>query len=186
MAFDNVLEEKICDNALWLLIYKVALGGSKHDRPDKIYDLIIPFVTGKPLEESALPSYDDAATPLRSPQRSSTAYFRCIWESFHYLMLRRGLSSFNSKLVQFLFRYHLLDMVSNDLQFTESLSDSDLRLVRMGYEQVCYVAVKLTEFSSKKNVQIDTELSTETLEHVKLKIDKIGEGITINHSADFL
>lgn len=54
----------------------------------------------------------------RFPQRSATAYVRCIFEAMHFLLTNRGgLSDIKAAQVQLALQAQLVDMISNDLDF---------------------------------------------------------------------
>ncbi len=78
-------------------------------------------MTGKPLEESLVAIKDDPAIDWRSPQRGSTAYYRCVLDSFYYLLRRKGLSVTKAKQAGFVLRAQMVTLIDNDLRFVPSL-----------------------------------------------------------------
>lgn len=79
------------------------------------------FLTGKPLEESLVEMKDDPAIDWRSPQRGSTAYYRCVLDSYYYIMRRKGLSQTKAKQAGFIIRAQMVALIDNDLRFMPSL-----------------------------------------------------------------
>lgn len=54
----------------------------------------------------------------RFPQRSATAYVRCVFEAMHFLLTNRGgLSELKASQLQLSLQAQLVDMVANDLDF---------------------------------------------------------------------
>lgn len=64
---------------------------------------------------------DDPAIDWRSPQRGSTAYYRCVLDSFYYLLRRKGLSVTKAKQAGFVLRAQMVTLIDNDLRFVPSL-----------------------------------------------------------------
>lgn len=64
------------DDIFWGFLFKLAVYPSKQNTPEKLYDLIVPFLVDKPLEQILTDSYNDVYTDWRSPQRSSISYYK--------------------------------------------------------------------------------------------------------------
>jgi len=102
---------------------------------NRFYDVLLPFLTGKPLESSlweaeeaaarfeggsgssgdAAPSDPGAFGGWASPQRSDTAYVRCILHTIRHLLKSQGMSVVKTKQLMLALRAELLAMVDNDL-----------------------------------------------------------------------
>ncbi|KAL6068400.1 Component of oligomeric Golgi complex 3 [Balamuthia mandrillaris] len=173
MALDNIPASRVLDDGFWALLFKLVTYASKHNTPDKIYDLLIPFLVNKPLEEALVETVEDPDIDWRSPQRASTAYFRSVLEAFHYLMRRKGLTPLKAKLVSLAIRVQMLSMVDNDLRFVESLSDSDVRLIKMACEQVAYTAVKYTD------EKVENGFNAHQLAQIKKRLDDIESAVAL-------
>ena len=141
LSFDSVPAARLLDQAWWLLLFKLSVMPSKHNRPDKLYDLLLPHLLQTPLDVTLSQQGEEA--DWRSPQRASTAYFKCIADSCKYLLRRRGVRPSQCKLVTFMLRLQLLQMLDNDLQFVSGVSDSDRRVAQMACRQVAYHALKI-------------------------------------------
>lgn len=101
-------------------------------------------------------------------QRASTAYYRCVLESVHYLMRRKGLVAAKAKRVSFAIRLQMISMLDNDLRFVSSVSGSDTRLIKMACEQLAYTAVKHNETKREQLISIAQ------LAEIKKRVDAIG------------
>jgi len=123
--------KRIYDDAFWAFLFKLVVYQAKQNTPDKIYDYLLPFLTGKPLEESLVAIKDDPAIDWRSPQRGSTAYYRCVLDSFYYLLRRKGLSVTKAKQAGFVLRAQMVTLIDNDLRFVPSLRYIPYPLTRL-------------------------------------------------------
>ncbi len=84
----------------------------------KFYDLLIPFMTGKPLEQSLIEAeLGTLKGPWRLPQRSDTAYVRCIFEALHYMLVGKGVSETKASQFHLALEAELISMVENDIKF---------------------------------------------------------------------
>ena len=170
LVFDGIPSSRLLDDAWWVMLFKLVVMPSKLNRPDKIYDLLLPHLIDCPLD-SVLSSQPPEAE-FRSPQRASTAYYKCLSDTCHYMMRRRGLSQPKCKLIAFLVRLEMLAMVDNDLQFVQGLSESDRRVVQMGCQQVAYAALKIHRSVAKVGEDA-LALTTVQLEAVHEKLTMI-------------
>ena len=165
LVLDGVATAKVLDDAWWALAFKLVVMPHKMNRPDKLYDLLLPHLVDAPIEAVLAAQPDEA--DWRSPQRASTAYYRCLNDALVYSMRRRGLSLAKCKLVVFLVRLEMLAMVDNDLGHVAGLSESDRRVIQMGAKQVAYAALKIHSRDAH------TSLSTEQLEQVHERLTMI-------------
>jgi hypothetical protein len=143
MVLNDVPKKNILDDIFWMALYNMAINFHENDI-DRFYDVLIPFLTGKPLEaslveaEQAACSNDDYVESndsnvsheaylesksdneeitsvtsriknsalsngncgeWRLPQKSNTAYVRCVLEIFNFLLKRKDVSEFQCKQV---------------------------------------------------------------------------------------
>lgn len=129
----------------------------------RFYELLIPFVTGKPLEQTLIDVEtkaseskggdvtDGSVGPWRLPQKSSTSYVKCIFEALNFLLTSRGLSQIASDQVQLSLMAQLIDYVSNDLMFL-SPDENGRRVCEMALSSFSDATVKLTE-AHEQNVK---------------------------------
>ena len=141
LVFEPVPAGRLLDDAWWGLVFKLVVIPSKANRPDKLYDLLLPHLVDFPLDAVLAAQGDEAE--WRSPQRASTAYYKCLIDSVVYMMRRRGMARDRCKLVAFMVRLELMSMVDNDLQFVNGLSESDRRVIQMGCQQLAYAGLKI-------------------------------------------
>jgi hypothetical protein len=114
MVLENISKKNVLDDVFWMASYNMAVNVHPGDT-SRFYDVLLPFLTGKPLEaslvesEKAFSEYKesesisnnifDSCGPWRFPQRSDTAYVRAIIESLHYIFRRRGMTEFEASQV---------------------------------------------------------------------------------------
>ena len=117
LVLNNISKKNALDDVFWVAVYNLAVNSHEGDT-DRFYDVLLPFLTGKPLEEclveseaAALEAEEAGVTvstdysslglfgEWRSPQRSQTAYVRCVLEAMHYILKRRGATDLQSDLV---------------------------------------------------------------------------------------
>jgi len=89
MVLSGVPKKNALDDVFWVAVYNLAVHSHEGDT-DRFYDILVPFMTGKPLEVSLVEA-ETSDTPggvgaWRSPQRSDTPYVRCILEAVHYML----------------------------------------------------------------------------------------------------
>jgi hypothetical protein len=99
MVLNDVAKKNALDDVFWVALYNMAINSHGGDT-EKFYDVLIPFLTGKPLEvslvEAETAALQDSNNSIskygewRLPQRSSTAYVRCILEALHFMLRRRN------------------------------------------------------------------------------------------------
>ncbi|KAH8048644.1 hypothetical protein JL721_11890 [Aureococcus anophagefferens] len=77
----------------------------------------------------------------RSPQRSETAYVRCLFDALHYLMLRRGCRSRDAKQVRLALKAQLADFVARDLRVVAPDANG-AKVARLVATQLAYGAAK--------------------------------------------
>lgn len=127
MVLKDVPKKNVYDDVFWMAVYNMAIYTHQGDTV-KFYDVLIPFLTGKPLEASLVEAETSALTTTkpdvddcdhgdaklsrfsdfgswRFPQRSSTAYVRCVLEALHYLLRRRGATDSQSNMVRKILHY---------------------------------------------------------------------------------
>eukprot|EP01083_Nonionella_stella_P030773 84290_1 len=142
IVIDDIAPDRILDDAWWAMVFKLIVYKSKLNGPERLYDYLLPFLTKKPLEASIFETDMDDCMDWRSPQLAKTDYYRSILEAFHYMHRRLGLSSGQLKTIHFNLRRQYVKMLVHDLHTVPSVTESDMRLVRMGCQQLAYSAVK--------------------------------------------
>ena len=119
------------DDAFWGLLLKLAILPAKENRPEKLYDLLLPFLVDKPIDQIIAESEKDLYTEYRCPQLSNTAAVRCLTEASFYLLRRRGLSELRARQVLFSVELQMLGCVRHDLKFMPSLSRNDETVISL-------------------------------------------------------
>lgn len=114
LVLDNIPKKNVLDDVFWMALYHMSIHSHDGDMT-RFYDVLIPFLTGKPLEsslvesEKAMQDFNEGISKAnniftqcgawRFPQRSNTAYVRCIIECLYYIYRRRGLTDFQANQV---------------------------------------------------------------------------------------
>jgi hypothetical protein len=114
LVLNDVPKKNALDDVFWVALYNMAINNHGGDI-DKFYDVLIPFLTGKPLEVSLVEAETAALNDnmekfgeWRLPQRSNTAYVRCILEALHYMLRRRHVADIQARQVCVLLQYVLM------------------------------------------------------------------------------
>ena len=181
LSVDNIPSSRMLDDAWWVMLLKLTVMQSKQNRPDKVYDWLLPWMADQPLDAvlASQTASEDGDDDWRSPQRAGTAYYKSITDTCVYMMRRRGVLKAQCKLVSFMVRLSMLAMVDNDLQYVAGLSESDRRVIQMGCQQIAYHAIKLNG-SKQKGVS----LSTQQLELIHERLSTIDALLLSQPSTD--
>lgn len=90
MVLAGIPKKNALDDVFWMALYNLSMSSNEGDMA-KFYDVLLPFLTDKPLEVSLVEAEradaEDADStkrglsgPWRTPQRASTQYVRCIFQ----------------------------------------------------------------------------------------------------------
>ncbi|KAJ8602501.1 hypothetical protein CTAYLR_001253 [Chrysophaeum taylorii] len=191
LVMTNVAKKNALDDVFWAAVYNLAIHHHEGDTK-RFYELLLPFLTGKPLETSLYEADrfdaearqaffsssssedldwdagDDEAAfdrraaaaskcgAWRSPQRSLTAYVRCISEALHYLMLRRGCTDLHSKQVRLALRAQLATFCARDVAAVAP-DENGRRVVALVAKQLSYTTEKLAERAKRRRGGLQQE-----------------------------
>ncbi len=165
MVLSGISKKNALDDVFWMALYNLSVTTRQHDT-DKFYDVLLPFLTGKPLEVSLVEA-ERAATDAeryggrfgvwRTPQRAQTPYVRCINQAVNYLLKRKGVSDARCKQVCmcmymcvyvcvcvvfcFFFWCVCVDQAVNGLLKRKGVSDARCKQVCMCMYMCVYVCV---------------------------------------------
>lgn len=109
----TVTKAKAADVQWWNSIYEMLRSKELIARmPNRLvfYTVMLPLLSGKPLADAYLEAKDDPVFDYRTPQRTGTCFFRCMYEALHYLLRREGLTKDESKVVRFAMKFELMMM----------------------------------------------------------------------------
>ena len=173
LVLSGIHKKNALDDVFWMAVYNLCLNDMAGDM-DRFYDVLLPFVTGKPLEASLIESEqaahcftdpDDSQTspqaaavaatassrssvvygPWRTPQRARTQYVRCLYHAVNFILTRRrGVSALRSKQVGLAMRLQMVEMVRNDLDYMHP-DDNGHKVCLMAFRQLSYRAVKIAD-----------------------------------------
>jgi len=151
LVLNDVPKKNALDNVFWMAVYAMATRSGQGDM-FKFYDVLLPFLTGKPLETSlwetekaAADGADHAAYgEWASPQRSDTSYVRCLFHAIRHMLKAKGMHPLEAKQVLLALRAQFVAMIANDLEFVHADNNAQ-RVCKVAVQQLNYSAVKLTE-----------------------------------------
>ena len=121
MVLNNVPKKNALDDIFWMTLYNMTAKNGPNNN-EIFYNILIPFLTGKPLEatlleaerashERKLPEFGD----WRFPQQSEIGHTKCIFEILFFMLRDRGFNAIDSERVFLAFYSELICMMKNDL-----------------------------------------------------------------------
>ncbi|CAM6002123.1 unnamed protein product [Sphagnum balticum] len=179
LVLNAISSKNVVDDVFWLAVYNMAI----HNHPgdvDRFYDILIPFLTDKPLESTLveaevaagnIPSLSESSSSelsegsprdasikklfeqcgsWRAPQISKTAYVKTVMEAFHYILCRRGLTEYLANQAHLALYAELITMMENDLRYILP-SDSDVKICELAVREFSRYAVTVTDFLESSN-----------------------------------
>ena len=191
MVLNNVVKKNVLDDVFWVSVYNLAIHTHKGDI-DRFYDVLIPFLTGKPLEESLVEAENEAHNienggnavdmdqildlygDFRSPQRSNTAYVRCVLEAMHYMLRRRGLSALQVDTVHLALCIEVMEMIKNDLIYILP-EENGQRVCALAVRELSHSAVKLAD---QANAEEGTSIHSIQMNFILKKVHELADDVT--------
>eukprot|EP01033_Poteriospumella_lacustris_P010457 gene10460-7435_t len=189
MVLNSIPKKNILDDVFWMAVYNMAIRTHVGDTK-RFYDILLPFLTGHPLEASLVDAETQAAKDpenpnlfgeFRMPQRSYTAYVRCILESFNYLLRRRKVSKLEIDQVNLTFCSELVKMMQNDLRYMLP-SSNGVRICDLAIKELSYQAVRLVDdmkTEESKDVDEAESPATVVLTAIHKQIEEATEAVNI-------
>ena len=179
LVLDNIPKKFALDDVFWMAVYNLSLNAHPNDTA-KFYGVLIPFLTGKPLESSLVEARDGSA--LRDPQRSVTAYVQCIFEAVNFMLTERGVPAVECDQVKLAVSAQFVHMIQNDLKFV--LPDSNgQRICKLALSHLSYEFVQLTEKQVSLGIE-STEAYTDLMEHVHKLTGEVKEALAACNDDD--
>eukprot|EP01038_Epipyxis_sp_PR26KG_P004458 gene4458-6304_t len=149
MVLQGVLKKNIMDDVFWLAVFNMTIRAHKGDTM-KFYNILIPFLTGKPLEvslvEAETTEVEGLCGPWRLPQRSSGSV-KCIFEALNYLLRKRGLTELQSEQVYLCLCMELVSMMKHDLKFMTP-DYNGVRVCEMAIKELSRLAVAVIDHAN--------------------------------------
>ena len=164
LVVKNISKTKMMNDAFWLMLFNLSTQKSQHNTSDKLYNLLLPFLVDKPLEQVVYESECELNSIFyewRPPQRAKIAYYRTFIELGMYIFKKRGISCNESKKVFFAIKYQYVKFIQHDMTFVSQIRDSDRRVVALSCEQLAYEASKLG--SNQDNLNLSELAEIEVL-----------------------
>ena len=150
MVLDNVPESQALDDVFWMAVYNLTLTSDPADT-DRFYDILLPFLTGRSVEESLVEAHSageaeqqlgGACGDWRSPQRSNTSYVRCLLEAVKFMLRAHDVSSRDSKVVGVAIRAQFVDFIRRDLMHVRP-DVNGAKVIEVACSQLSYATSKL-------------------------------------------
>ena len=154
LVFDDIPKQQAMCEVFLSSLYNLTIHKHESDT-DKFYDILIPFLTGKPFESSLVEieendKNDDEDLGWRTPQRSSTAYVRTILHAIRYMLMDMKVPKNQCKRLSLALRSEFLTFLQNDLNYMHPDSNGQ-RIARLACQQISYAAVKFGKISIEKH-----------------------------------
>jgi hypothetical protein len=158
LTITNISQKKIFDDLFWGILLKLSILSSKENTPEKLYDLLLPYLVDKPIDqivyESSSPSSQQRIEYLY-PQKSDVAYVQTILESISYLLQRHGINQkIKIKQIIFLIQTQFLDFLQHDLQFIQKISNNEKKIIELCCNEYSRAAAQLGK-GQDKNGSVD-------------------------------
>ena len=171
LVVKNITLAKIMDDAFWGILWKLAILPAKHNRAEKLYDLLLPFLVDKPINQIISESEVDSCTEFRLPQLSNTAAVRCVTEASFYILRRRGLPELRARQVLFAVDVQMLSCLQHDLSFMPHLNRNDQTIIGLICGEVARNGAELGEGEELTTKQL------EALHTIVQSVSRMAEGI---------
>ena len=146
LTFENVGRDGLLDDAWWLMLWRTGFVQADINTPDKFYNDLLPLLLKKPLESAIAENLQvdrlTKCSPFRTNQRSKLTGYRCVRESWLYLLSRFGASPEDTRQMYFTYQQQWLKMLLHDLHCAASIDESDCQLIRLSMKQVAHVCTK--------------------------------------------
>ena len=156
LSVKDISQEKIFDDMFWGILLKLAILPAKENTPEKLYDLLLPYLVDKPIDQIVYESESDKYFEYRFPQKSETAYVRTMIESLYYLLKRHGIDQVKTTQLLFSVETQFLDFVEHDLQFIQKIGNSERKIIELCCNEYSRIGSQL----GKMNVLNLSQLST--------------------------
>jgi len=214
MVVNNVDKKMATDDVFYAAVFNLTCRNMTKDTTGdmrRFYDVLIPFVTGKPLEQTLVeteahghpppppsPAASTAAGeaagggeageevkeggggggpvqgPWRLPQRSATAYVRCVFEAMNFMLTTRGLDQAQADAVHLALQAQLVDMVANDMQYVLP-DENGRRVCEMALSAFSDATVRLAASVAEKDPA--SAFVATVPERVRLTVLRLGQDL---------
>jgi len=182
MVLDNVSKKNALDNVFWMAVYHLTFSGNPRDI-NRFYNILLPFLTGKPLETSLVEAEMQSKHNLKSgafgdwrkPQSSNTAFVRCILEALHHCLRETGLSVTDSDIVSLALRAEFVKLLSNDMDYYHP-STSGAKMCDLACEQLAHSAMHVMQ-ELRREDRVSEARCNDMLKASKALIDQVQEKI---------
>jgi hypothetical protein len=153
---------RMLDDAWWLFVLKLVRDAKS---PSQLYDLLLPWLTDTPLEETFAAASE---VDFRPPHDTDSSFYRCVTESVFYLLRRQDFSAQRAEQVMFAMRSMMLMQADKDLSFSQ-MSQREARFLKIAWQQY---ANSTAELEHSKLLSVGQLLqSRSAIEELKKHVD---------------
>jgi thiol-disulfide isomerase/thioredoxin len=125
LRLDNIPQDRIADPAFLAMLFNLRKEtGDESHMAQILYDVLLPWLVGKPLMLALQQQDPDPCAEFRTIQRSKSSGYFCVIEAVRYVLRRRGISRPMLKQLTYALRREMLTKVKDDL---EAISDPTAR-----------------------------------------------------------
>ena len=184
----NGIPKKNClDDVFWLAVYNMAIHQHIGDM-GRFYDIVLPFLTGYPLESALVDAENSALNEpdnpvlfgeLRLPQRSAIAYVRCILEAFVFLLRQRQVPSKQVDQINLCFASELIHMMQNDIKYILP-NENGVRICELAVKGLSHTAVEVYDgmiVNESKAADDEESKAAEVLKYIYNQVEEASEAI---------
>lgn len=167
MALDDVSMSRVQDDAWWLFVLKL-VSDNKSVASTRLYDLLLPWLTDKPLEQSFAAA---AEVDYRQPHDNDSAFYRCVTESMFYLLRRKAFTPERTEQVMFAMRSMMLLQADRDL-YHSFMGQRESRFLKIAWQQYASCAAELgrQDLLSVSQLLLIRDVIDKLKEHVRTRL----------------
>ena len=131
LSIKNITQSKVDDDAFWGILLKLAILPAKENTSEKLYDLLIPYLVDKPIDQIVSESINDPFFEYRFPQKSNTPYIRCLVETLNYLLKRHNINDQRSQQLLLSVELQFVEFIQHDLQFVKAIGSNERKIIEL-------------------------------------------------------
>jgi hypothetical protein len=186
LSIKDITQQKIFDDMFWGTLLKLAIIPAKENTPEKLYDLLLPYLVDKPIDQIVSESeVDESSMEYRSPQQSNTSYVRAMMESINYILKRHQLNKLKIQQLIFVIETQYIDFISHDMQFMRAIDHSERKIILLCCDEYSRKSSQLgresgegrsgSEGESEDGLLSCSQLKTilKLVQEIKMKLEQI-------------
>jgi len=158
LRFSGISAEKMLDDGLWYMLFKMQLATSDDHRMEVLYDVLLPHLldacVGTAIERQQAHDRNSEVAVLepefRTAQRAEINYLKSMKECVHYLLLAEGWTLPHVKHLSFLLRRQMIEWTVLDLNQRPAISRADAKIMRLAAQNLARCANKESESQPRR------------------------------------